>query len=426
MKKVFVFLTISVLVITALTFAFVGCNKGPQQYADLVAVRVNNRMAEWENPDYNFTYEGSNKLTVKVPYTNYLQFSDLIVSPNSTVKVYEDEGMNKEIADNQKIYTDGDKTMYIKVINGDKENSYQVCVQVRQDNLPPQEEIASKQYDNRAGHVYIAPEAETIMLDGVEYTVLRGMGKAIDNPDGKFIVQGDLYHLEDNAANPSEIFNIGSQGIFDANCYVMHYSAVIPFFNNIEKGGVLKNAVFELLENCVSYEIPLKKLSIVCENNYGLIDNVKTDLHLVELGVADEKAGEKEDEKNYHEWSYFAHVNEGEIKNCMNAGLMETIGNPYVGNKMSVFATVNSGKITNCVNTGKIDNELWLIEQDNGACAVAYESITGAQYQGVYNLAECTSKEKYSDPIDKKLNGYFMKIQDGQYPDMSKMKNYTK
>ena len=101
--------------------------------------------------------------------------------------------------------------------------------------------------------------------------------------------------------------------------------------------------------------------------------------------------------------------------------------NPKIGNKISVFATENYGILDNCVNTGKVENNLHnTMKEGNGASTVAYLSMTGASYRGVYNLGECNTIKKYSDTIDKKLNKFFMKTQDGQYPDMSTMRNYTK
>ena len=66
------------------------------------------------------------------------------------------------------------------------------------------------------------------------------------------------------------------------------------------------------------------------------------------------------------------------------------------------------------------------MKEGNGASTIAYMSMTGASYRGVYNLGECNTIKKYSDPIDKKLNKVFMKTQDGQYPDMSTMRNYIR
>ena len=159
-KKVLAIALVAIVAVSAAA-CFVACEEEPTPYADLVAVRVNNFMAEWENIDYNFTYEGSSALKVSVPYTNYLEVNDLIVSPVAEYKVYEDEGKTKQLTDLSKIYVDGTKTLYIDVTNGELSNSYSVDVTVEQTNLPPESELADKQYDNRGGHIYIPEGAET-------------------------------------------------------------------------------------------------------------------------------------------------------------------------------------------------------------------------------------------------------------------------
>ena len=171
-KKILAVALVAIVAVSAAA-CFVACEEEPTPYADLVAVRVNNFMAEWENIDYNFTYEGSSALKVSVPYTNYLEVNDLIVSPGAEYKVYEDEGKTKQLTDLSKIYVDGTKTLYIDVTNGELSNSYSVDVTVEQTNLPPESERADKQYDNRGGHIYIPDGAETVEVDGVVYNVLR-------------------------------------------------------------------------------------------------------------------------------------------------------------------------------------------------------------------------------------------------------------
>ena len=86
-KKILAVALIAIVAVSAAA-CFAACEEEPTPYADLVAVRVNNFMAEWENIDYNFTYEGSSALKVSVPYTNYLEVNDLIVSPGAEYKVY--------------------------------------------------------------------------------------------------------------------------------------------------------------------------------------------------------------------------------------------------------------------------------------------------------------------------------------------------
>ena len=148
-KKILAVALVAIVAVSAAA-CFVACEEEPTPYADLVAVRVNNFMAEWENIDYNFTYEGSSALKVSVPYTNYLEVNDLIVSPGAEYKVYEDEGKTKQLTDLSKIYVDGTKTLYIDVTNGELSNSYSVDVTVEQTNLPPESETADKTCRRRA------------------------------------------------------------------------------------------------------------------------------------------------------------------------------------------------------------------------------------------------------------------------------------
>lgn len=418
-KKLLAVMTVGILVLTMIS-AFVGCQAEGEDYADLVAVRINNRMAEWENIDYNFTNEGSSKLSVQVPYTNYLQFSDLIVSPNAHATVYEDEEQTKIVEDVNNIYVDGDKTLYVKVENKDKVNNYVLDINVRQDNLPPEKDIATKQYDNREGHIYIAQDAETVTIDGEVYYVIRRIEQLINRQIiGNHILAKSITLADVSNQRPLGVLNIRQMGVFDANCYHLYFNATYPFFETIQQTGVLKNAIFEFyIEDTVLEYSSVATLSVVAKNNYGTIENVKTDLDLVD----------KAEHKFGHQWSFFASVNKGEIKNCINTGDMTTINsNAKIGNKMSVFATENYGTIYNCVNTGTVENNLHdTMKEGNGASTVAYMSMTGASYRGVYNLGECTTIKKYSDSIDKKLNKIFMKTQDGQYPDMSTMRNYIR
>lgn len=418
-KKLLAVMTVGILVLTMIS-AFVGCQAEGEGYADLVAVRINNRMAEWENADYNFTNEGSSKLSVQVPYTNYLQFSDLIVSPKAQATVYEDEEQTKIVEDVNNIYVDGDKTLYVKVENKDKVNNYVLDINVRQDNLPPEKDIATKQYDNREGHIYIAQDAETVTIDGEVYYVIRRIEQLINRQIiGNHILAKSITLADVSNQRPLGVLNIRQLGVFDANCYHLYFNATYPFFETIQQTGVLKNAIFEFyIEDTVLEYSSVATLSVVAKNNYGTIENVKTDLDLVD----------KAEHKFGHQWSFFATVNKGEIKNCINTGDMTTINsNAKIGNKMSVFATENYGTIYNCVNTGTVKNNLHdTMKEGNGASTIAYMSMTGASYRGVYNLGECNTIKKYSDPIDKKLNKVFMKTQDGQYPDMSTMRNYIR
>ena len=258
-KKILAIALIAIVAVSAAA-CFAACEEEPTPYADLVAVRVNNFMAEWENIDYNFTYEGSSALKVSVPYTNYLEVNDLIVSPGAEYKVYEDEGKTKQLTDLSKIYVDGAKTLYIDVTNGELSNSYSVDVTVKQTNLPPESEIADKQYDNRGGHIYIPEGAETVMIDGEEYGVVRHEGDAHELLDANknIILDGELqirWQVESYSA------------IFNGNNYCIYPTSEKIIVDRLESTGVVKNALFARYEDLVWNTNRFAQ--VVCKYNYG-------------------------------------------------------------------------------------------------------------------------------------------------------------
>ena len=410
-KKILAIALVAIVAVSAAA-CFVACEEEPTPYADLVAVRVNNFMAEWENIDYNFTYEGSSALKVSVPYTNYLEVNDLIVSPGAEYKVYEDEGKTKQLTDLSKIYVDGTKTLYIDVTNGELSNSYSVDVTVEQTNLPPESEIADKQYDNRGGHIYIPDGAETVEVDGVVYNVVGNDEVVLAIKENENIILS-----EDIEYHPAYTFTYSS--IFDGNgftVYVYNWSDVLV--DSLEEGGILKNMIFRINgvdEPVTTYR---RNSQAVCITNYGTIDNVVTDLDYYEFI-------RRPEEMDYDPffYGYYAADNFGTIQNCLNKGNITSRFNNLCAQTAS-FVTRQHGALVNCVNVGMIQNEYPEYE-GNGVGAIAYASSEDAVYNGVYNVGEVTHSRMPDDLFDKQLNGLIFELTtDNSYPDISRTKNY--
>ena len=409
-KKILAVVLIAIVAVSAAA-CFVACEEEPTPYADLVAVRVNNFMAEWENIDYNFTYEGSSALKVSVPYTNYLEVNDLIVSPEAEYKVYEDEGKTKQLTDLSEIYVDGAKTLYIDVTNGELSNSYSVDVTVEQTNLPPESEIADKQYDNRGGHIYIPDGAETVEVDGVVYNVVRDRMPLLENIN--YILAGDVYCV----ANPFDYSAIYNGNNYELQMSINSYSLV----DELQEGGVIKNVVF------VSAQFQDRPFSwheychTVCNNNYGTIENVKTNLNcmiyqsLVGVEFRPITVG------------YFAQENHGTISNCINTGNIFAKKNNMVV-ETGAFVVEQYGEMNNCVNTGMVQHEFPYWEEyryQNGAGAITFLTSEDAEFRGVFNVGECVNGQIDDKYIDETLEGLAFCTQvEGQYPDLSRAKNY--
>ena len=409
-KKILAIALIAIVAVSAAA-CFVACEDEPTPYADLVAVRVNNFMAEWENIDYNFTYQGSSALKVSVPYTNYLRVDDLIVSPGAEYKVYEDEGKTKQLPDLSKIYVDGAKTLYIDVTNGELSNSYSVEVTVKQTNLPPESETADKQYDNRGGHIYIPDGAETVEVDGGVYNVVRDRMPLLENIN--YILAGDVYCV----ANPFDYSAIYNGNNYELQMSINSHSLV----DELQEGGVIKNVVF------VSAQFQDRPFSwheychTACNNNYGTIENVKTNLNcmiyqsLVGVEFRPITVG------------YFAQENHGTISNCINTGNIFAKKNNMIV-ETGAFVVEQYGEMNNCVNTGMVQHEFPYWEEykyQNGAGAIAFLTSEDAEFRGVFNVGECVNGQIYDKYIDETLEGLAFCTQvEGQYPDLSRAKNY--
>lgn len=413
-KKILAIALIAIVAVSAAA-CFVACEEEPTPYADLVAVRVNNFMAEWENIDYNFTYEGSSALKVSVPYTNYLEVNDLIVSPGAEYKVYEDEGKTKQLTDLSEIYVDGAKTLYIDVTNGELSNSYSVDVTVEQTNLPPESERADKQYDNRGGHIYIPEGAETVMIEGEEYGVVRHEGDAHELLDANknIILDGELqirWQVESYSA------------IFNGNNYCIYPTSEKIIVDRLESTGVVKNALFARYEDLVWNTNRFAQ--VVCKYNYGTIDNVKIDINYFDFDHPFDLDSRVELEYRTAKYGYFAAENHGLISNCLNVGDITSKRNG-VCTQMSSFVTKQFGTMENCVNTGRVQYAHYEFQGEIGAGAIAFLTTEDAVYRGVYNLGQYSMDEFKDSQLDKKLNKMFFRtFEEGKYPDLSKTRNY--
>lgn len=414
-KKILAVALIAIVAVSAAA-CFAACEEEPTPYADLVAVRINNCMAEWENIDYNFTYEGSSALKVSVPYTNYLRVDDLIVSPGAEYKVYEDEGKTKQLTDLSKIYLDGAKTLYIDVTNGELSNSYSVDVTVEQTNLPPESETADKQYDNRGGHIYIPDGAETVEVDGVVYNVVRDRMPLLENIN--YILAGDVYCFQADYPDYSAIFN--------GNGYEVQISGDnTTFINELETGGVIKNTTITRYgrdEDDEPVQLPGERRHGVCNINNGTIENVKTNMKYKVYGALPDNVAPDIPIT----LGYFAYENNGEIRNCINTGEIVSQFNTIIV-QMGSFVTKQYGKLQNCVNTALVQHEFTYKEgRVSGAGAIAFETDAGAEYEGVFNVGECVNGRIDDKYIDDTLEGLAFCTQvEGQYPDLSRAKNYT-
>ena len=416
LKKIMLF--VIVIVVTAsVAVGVVACkDKGPEPAADLVAVRINNFMAEWENIDYNFTYEGSSALKVSVPYTNYLQVNNLVVSPGAEYKVYEDETKTKEVADLEKIYVDGEKTLYIDVKNGEKTNSYSVSVNVKQTNLPPEEEIAEKQYDNRGGHVYIPEDAETVEVDGIIYEVGRAWNLSPALKAGKNIIavrDGRIGWAE-------ESLPWYFKGNFNGNNYTFIDSALSCWVYTIEENAIVQNMVIKQSEG-TEYRIRNQELcNSVCNVNVGTIRNVYVDVNYVDFT----RNGYGDQVYFPQQYGFYANVNYGKIENCLNVGNVTSKFNSTRA-MLCTMVTVQTGEMINCVNTGRVE---WVNAylENSGAGAIGYMvNEDEAVFKGVYNLGTCVMTEYPKKYIDKKLDGLFFTTKNGKEADLSGIKNYV-
>ena len=438
-----IMLSVAVLII-CMAAAMTGCKDKGNEYADLVALRINNHMAEWVDSNYNFDYKGVGELNVTVPYTNYLEINDLIVSPEATATIYDDEACSSEIKEKDYyMYIDGNRTLYIKVTNGRKSHTYKINIAVKQSNLPENVDLSAKNYENRGGHIYIPDGVKDVKIDGEVYCVVNRMYE-LDIYEVKkyrnFIACAD-YDFYD--LRGSEILtNSTLEGIFDGNGYTISVGKTNwvggaeyprPFFRQISKTGVVKNfsiKTYGYLGN--EFEVVANETAFICNENYGTIDNIVNFMNVTDLH---RDYSEDEEEKYVHRLAIFANINCGTISNCLNKGNILGIESNSKVRQVSVFANEmyadgnvrpgSAAKLTNCVNIGNIDCNSSAESKNisSGACIVASIADKNVEVRGVYNLGAINSekgKRNFGGAVSVNSRARVRNI------DCSKIKDYTK
>lgn len=422
-RKVILLLLIVVIAVTAVSFT--ACdNEG--EYADLVGIRVNGRMAEWEDISYNFSYEGEGVLNVSVPYTNYLEITDLILSPGATGIVYSDKEYSQKIEDTSKIHTDGDKTLYIRVENGKTSHDYAVNVKVSNENLP-EGDLSAKDYDNRGGHVYIPENAETVTVDGVEYNVIWGTKEESGygfNPSkikGNSILARDLIFYNYSVGSKDDAY----ANVFDGNGYTITLDGdVSTIFYTLAESGVFRNAYISrnpYYDNSVN--TIYNYLGQIAIYNSGTIDNVHYDCEISVWSL----------DRYYIERGGYAigrvgiytSENSGTIKNCINYGSLLSgfrEGGKYCL-EAGVFASYSKGATyENCINMGNMENFVVDASWVYGVYTTSFFADENTSVKGVYNLGNVETEEKYYDSY----NGFFGEIYMNKSIDLSTTRDYTK
>ena len=433
LKKPVPFVVAAVLLLGTAA-AFTACDK-PDKYADLVAVRINGRMAEWTDTAYNFKYEGDSTLNVSVPYTNYLEITDLIVSPEAEGKVYSDSNYTQEITDTEKIHTDGDTSLYIRVTKGKTSHDYTVNVDVSEENLP-EVDLSAKDYDNRGGHVYIPENAETVTVDGVEYEVLRGLRtnrydfdpffQELTIEKGKnYILANDIYYYQEHTGYQQESGLHEFNNIFDGNGYAVTYTSDTGgLVYTLAENGVVRNMVVDRRQTIGDFSCPMRnEFSFIVKYNKGLIDNVFfKGNHEISRADAFYYPNAEKDGFQVIKAAQYVHKNEGgTIQNCINYGdLTNDLDEKYCI-EMGAFATyANSGTIRNCVNTGTLGGRPQDMESPNGNFIISYSVGKDLKIEGVYNLGKTEVAEEW-----KEYDSFFAVREGGASVDTTQTRNYV-
>ena len=429
-KKVIPVIIVLMMVLSA-AFVFGACDKNGE-VAELVAVRINGRMAEWTDTAYNFTYEGDSSLNVSVPYTNYLEITDLIVSPEAEGKVYSDSEYTQEITDTSKIHTDGDKSLYIRVTKGKTSRDYTVNVDVSEENLP-EVDLSEKDYDNRGGHIYIPENAETVTVDGVEYEVLRGDSDSNVSPffkalsiknDTNYILANDIWYRElEGYHKQSGLYNF--KNIFDGNGYkITCVKGVGGFIYKITQTGVVKNFTFtrDTSANKIINSYSVNNYGFVSTYNEGTIDNVfVTADHILKFVDTVSNSSEKDGYKLVKASQYVYENNGGTIKNCIHYGALGNALDERYCIEMGVFTTyANSGTLRNCVNMGTLEGRLQNMSSPNGSFILAYSVGQGLSIEGCYNLGNVETPAEWNE-----YNGFFAVKAGGASIDTTQTRNYV-
>lgn len=327
MKKYLIIILIVISLISCV-FGLVGCEKSIKETSDLIGIKINNFMAEWENPDFNFTYKGSNKLSVKVPYTNVLKVTDLFVSPNSEAKFYEDEAQTKEIINRESISIEQNKTLYIKVNHTKKKRlktNYMLEVIVEDAKYIPEGGINKVPLNNPDGHIWIPDGVDIIIIQSEGYKVIRTIEdfQEIDmDMTAKYILNNEIDFKEETfiTFGYRNKDNVNYNKTFYGNLNGNNYKVIINRYKLLDMDQDFKESIFWM--------------------NAGKIENIITDKENSALNCAG-----------------LANKNSGSIVNCVNKIDLKVI-DPIVSYSQDIggiCSTTTSVAIRNCINYGNIE-----------------------------------------------------------------------
>lgn len=339
-------LLIALIFSLTMTF-FVGCNKKMTIPNDLVCIKINNFMAEWENPEYNYNYEGSNLLNVNVPYTNVLNVTDCLISPESEVEYFYDEKCQKKIEDETNIESaTSTKYIYVKVFSENDERIYKVLVTI--DEYVGNGNSVNANV-NPDGHILLNNQDNQITIGEEHYKVIRtiqDLQNVNNDLSANYIVANNL-NAGDYAFKSIGSFENCYTGIFDGNNYTIN----INEFESVE-GGIFKH---------------IKKEDIL--STYGKISNIIYD--------ADD---------NLTCNTTIVLESEGEIVNCTNYAKIASSNNQSVGIAGISKGSNGYNKISKCINYGNILSEGY----QSYAAGIILNSINVSY---CYNLGEVSSNK---------------------------------
>lgn len=231
------------------TISFAGTPTTPPRYADLAAIKINNYMTEWENPNYNLKYKGNNILNVVVPYTNKLKITDLITSPKTEATIYSDKALKNKVQELTTFSIYGKETsLYVSVKNLLRKTTYQINIKVADAIIPNGYLLSDIPMDNADGHLWLPSNVFSVVLDNIEYNIVRtqteletiGTGRDVNK---NYIIANDLT-LTDfstigiNNRDPSYPSNYAVLikefiGILDGNNYVINIENILTVYNGL-------------------------------------------------------------------------------------------------------------------------------------------------------------------------------------------------
>lgn len=266
MKKPIFKRTVICIVILAVlvssTLLLFGCKNEESPYrkvSDLVFIKINNYMAEWEHDLYNFTYRGSSALTVTVPYTKVLSVTDIAASPYANAELYLDEKRTVPVEDAERIPVDGALTIYIRVQNelrARQHTDYEVQVTVAEPVFVA--EGFSQPDENPGGHIFFPDGMETVTLEEKGHAVIS---LGIERGEREFVIIRTTKEFlaigKDTSKNyilanalvfsKNDFETIGDEtnqieGIVDGNNYSVTINQnITTIFSHVARVGMIKN-----------------------------------------------------------------------------------------------------------------------------------------------------------------------------------------